>query len=217
MQQVYVFSGLGVDERVFTKINFGICLVTHIKWIEPPKNCSIEQYAQLLCKQITTPNPILLGLSFGGMLAIEVSKIIAAKKVIIISSIKTKYELPFWIRICGFLKLYHLSYFLPTKFLLNPNILVYKAFGIKTTEEKKLLQQIMADINPAFMRWALQIIPNWQNTFVPKNLVHIHGNNDGIFPIHKLNNAISISQAGHFMIRNKHKELNQILPALLNS
>lgn len=217
MLNVYVFSGLGVDERVFTKINFGGAIVTHIKWIKPPINTTIQQYAQLLTNQIKSPNPTLIGLSFGGMMAIEVSKIIQTKKVIIISSIKTKYELPTWIKVCAALKLKYLINLIPNSLLTKPNYFIYTAFGIKSDCEKKLLLQIMADIEHSFLRWAIHEIAIWQNTFIPNNLQHIHGNKDGIFPINKIDNAIIVKNAGHFMVRNKATELNEVLLPLLTN
>lgn len=217
MATIYVFSGLGVDKRVFANINFGNNIVVHINWVTPPKNCSIQQYAQLVSKQIDTQKPILIGLSFGGIMAIEVAKVIPISTIILISSVKTMYELPLWIRLSGFCKLYTLLHFIPNKLVTKPNALVYAAFGIKAKKEKELLQQIMADINPIFLRWAIKQIACWQNKETPKNFFHIHGTKDGIFPIYKISNTIAINNAGHFMIRNKLQAVNKVLKDLLPS
>ena len=98
MKTVYVFSGLGADERVFHKIDFSGYDVHFIKWITPQKNESIESYALRLTSQITKPLPVLIGLSFGGMMAVEVAKHIATEKIILISSAKSKNEIPFYFR-----------------------------------------------------------------------------------------------------------------------
>ena len=90
MKTVYVFSGLGADERVFHKIDFSSYDVHFIKWITPKKNESIESYALRLTLQITKPLPVLIGLSFGGMMAVEVAKHIATEKIVLISSAKSK-------------------------------------------------------------------------------------------------------------------------------
>lgn len=88
MNKIYVFSGLGVDKRVYDNIDFGTLDVEFIDWIEPLKNESLESYAFRISKKITEENPILIGLSFGGMLAAEISKIINVKKIILIASAK---------------------------------------------------------------------------------------------------------------------------------
>lgn len=215
MQEVYVFSGLGADERVFVNIKFGNHTITHINWITPPKEITLQEYAQLLSKKITSSNSILVGLSFGGIMAIEVSKIIQPSKLILISSVKTKYELPLWMRVSGFLRLYNLLHLIPNKILNKPNAVVYAAFGIKMEKEKKLLQQIMADIDPIFLRWAIKQVACWQNIKLAENVFHIHGERDGIFPIRKIKNVLPIENAGHFMIRNKQAAMNRALASLL--
>ncbi len=58
-------------------------------WIEPLKNESLKNYAQRISNKITSDNPTLIGLSFGGILAVEISKILKLQKVILISSAKT--------------------------------------------------------------------------------------------------------------------------------
>ena len=44
MNKIYVFSGLGVDKRVYDNIDFGTLDVEFIDWIEPLKNESLENY-----------------------------------------------------------------------------------------------------------------------------------------------------------------------------
>ena len=42
LQHIYLFSGLGADERVFQKLDFSNYEVTFVKWIEPIQNEPIE-------------------------------------------------------------------------------------------------------------------------------------------------------------------------------
>ena len=68
MRKVYVFSGLGADERVFKFLDWGIDnQPIFIKWIEPLKNEPLKDYVLRLSSQIESPNPILVGMSFGGI------------------------------------------------------------------------------------------------------------------------------------------------------
>ena len=138
MRKVYVFSGLGADERVFKFLDWGIHnQPIFIKWIEPLKNEPLKDYVLRLSSQIESPNPILVGMSFGGILAVELSKQIDTNKVILISSIKTKAELPFYYRILGFL---NVPKWFPLSFLLKGNQIIYNFFGIKNRTEKMLLK-----------------------------------------------------------------------------
>ncbi|WP_260129909.1 hypothetical protein [Elizabethkingia anophelis] len=74
MDKVYIFSGLGVDERVFDQINFEGLDVEFIDWIKPLKKESLSEYAKRISSELTADNPTLIGLSFGGILAVEISK-----------------------------------------------------------------------------------------------------------------------------------------------
>src|SRR5690554_4484413 len=105
MPKVYIFSGLGVDKRVFDKIDFASLDVEFIDWIEPLKNEPINEYAHRISQKITEKEVILIGLSFGGMMAVEVSKIVEVKKLILIASAKNRRELPKIYRVLGKLRL----------------------------------------------------------------------------------------------------------------
>lgn len=70
MENLYIFSGLGADKRVFNYLDFSKYNTTFIDWINPFENESIEDYAKRLTSQITSEKPILIGLSFGGIMAV---------------------------------------------------------------------------------------------------------------------------------------------------
>jgi predicted esterase YcpF (UPF0227 family) len=85
---IYILSGLGADKRIFNKIDFKNNQIHYINWLIPAQNETLESYIQKLIQQIEDPKPILVGLSFGGMMAIEISKYIETRKIILISSAK---------------------------------------------------------------------------------------------------------------------------------
>lgn len=105
MKTIYCISGLGADERAFSKLNVEAYQLKVIPWLQPLQKETIEAYAKRMMVAIDEENPILMGLSFGGMLCIEISKQIAVQKIIIISSIKSYTELPLWMKAAGRLKL----------------------------------------------------------------------------------------------------------------
>lgn len=206
--EVYIFSGLGADERVFQRLDFTGVSTTFIKWTSPSKNETIEQYATRLLDQIKTPRPILIGLSFGGLMAVEIAKQIDTEKVILISSAKTKSEIPFYYRIVGLLRLHKL---VPTGLLRRSNFFTNWFFGTSTRFDKDLLKKILTDTDPIFLKWAIDKIVNWRNQTHIKNIIHIHGTSDKILPSHFVNCDIEIVDGGHFMVLNKADELNELL------
>lgn len=213
MRQVYVFSGLGADERVFKFIDWEGFSPVYIKWIIPIKNESLQSYTIRLKSQITSENPILLGMSFGGILAIEMSKLINTKKIILISSVKSKYELPFYYKMLGFLSV---PLWFPLSYFIHGNKILYNFFGIKTRGEKILLNNILRDTPLSLLRFALQCAATWKNVVIPKNIIHIHGDKDLILPYRKIKSDITIKNGGHFLIVNKSKEVSKVLKSVLN-
>ena len=105
---IYLISGMGLDERLFFKMNINAPNIHHINWIEPLSKEDIEDYARRMMQQIKhRGNIILIGVSFGGMMAIELSKILRVEQVIIISSIKQKEELPSLLKISKYFPVYY--------------------------------------------------------------------------------------------------------------
>ncbi len=207
-QSIYIFSGLGADERAFQNLDFPGYTAFFIKWTIPDPKDSIENYATRLLDQINTKRPILIGLSFGGLMAIEVAKQIDTEKIILIASAKTKKEIPFYFRFAGRLRLHKT---LPTRLLKSSNFMTNWFFGARSMEDKKLLKQILSDTNPTFLKWGIDKIVRWANLALLQNIYHIHGTSDRIFPLRFINCDTTIKNGGHLMTLNKAKELNTIL------
>lgn len=211
---VYFISGLGADERVFQYLDLSKIEHKFILWSEPHPDETLPNYCKKLIKQIDNQqNIILIGLSFGGIIAQEISKIIACKKVIIISSIKLSKELSWQLKLTRRLQIHKV---VPAWFLTLSNKLTADYyFSTESKEESYLLHQIIKDTNPKFLVWAINQIMNWKNEEYPENLVHIHGTSDRIFPLKSIQNIIEIPNGGHFMIVNRKHQIQQLIFDLL--
>ena len=212
MQDVYILSGLGVDERVFKNIDFGKFNPIFIKWIQPTTHESIESYAIRLLEQITSKQPILIGLSFGGMMAVEIGKLIETDKIILLSSAKTRNEIPNYYKLPGNLNLHNL---LPSIVLKQNNIITNWFFGTKQKSEKELLTQILKNTDSKLLKWSIDKIVKWKNDFIPYNVVHIHGNKDKILPIIFVECDYVIENAGHFMTMTNADEISKLLQKII--
>ena len=211
-QKIYLISGLGADERVFKNLDFNGFEPHFIKWIEPFENENLPDYAKRLLPQITTEKPLIVGVSFGGMIAVEISKLIYYPKVIIVSSAQTKKDIPEIYRFLGSLKIH---YFIPSFILNSANFITYWLFGVTTFEDKKLLKAILEDTNIHFLKWALLAISTWKNETMNDDIIHIHGNNDKILPLKNIYSVdFKVVNGGHLMILNKAQEINSILKNL---
>jgi pimeloyl-ACP methyl ester carboxylesterase len=140
MREIYLLSGLGADKRVFDSVDFSGFNVNHVDWITPTDNESIESYAKRLLGQIKTNRPTLIGVSFGGIMTVEIAKQIETEKIILISSAKTKFDIPVYFRIVGQLRINKL---IPTTIFKSVNSLTYWFFGTETRKENELLKTII--------------------------------------------------------------------------
>ena len=212
MKHIYCISGFGADERVFSKLDFGEHFVHFNSWLNPLKKESIAAYAKRMSEKIQHENPILTGLSFGGIMSIEIAKIIKTQKVILISSVKSFHEIPLWMRLAGKSKL---NKFFPLEsFRIFEPIQNYN-LGIENSDELKLVREYRRSIGQQYTDWAIHQILHWKNEWQPENLAHIHGGKDHIFPIKNIKADYIIPDGGHFMIMNRAEKINGILKELL--
>lgn len=148
-------------------------------------------------------------------MAIEVAKPIETEKVILISSAKTREEIPFYYRAIGYTRLHRL---IPAKLLKSSNFLTNWFFGVETPEGKALLKSIITDTDPVFLKWAIEKILTWSHREpTPIQLQHLHGDQDRILPIRFVQNPILIKGGGHLMTLDKHEEINWSLDIVLKT
>jgi pimeloyl-ACP methyl ester carboxylesterase len=212
LKKVYFISGLGADKRIFSMLNLSFCEPVFIDWINPGKNESLESYAIRLRNQIPDASPVIVGISFGGMLATEMAKADSAIRAIILSSNKTKKEFPGYFRAGLYLPLYKWSPpGLAKLFTLHSSGLL----GGKTRDEKKLLHQIIRESDMGFIRWAISAILHWKNMTIPANITHIHGSADKLLPFRYVKADYRIEGGTHVMTLDKHQEISQLLEKLI--
>ncbi|APH43347.1 Uncharacterized protein A9P81_3911 [Leptospira interrogans serovar Copenhageni/Icterohaemorrhagiae] len=133
MKHLYLISGLGADERVFKNLDFGENDLKYNFWVDPRANEENFSYCKRLSKQISKSEEIILiGVSFGGIVAIELSKIISVKKIIIISSIKNKMEMP---KIYRFISALGIIKMVPAFVYKIYNPILSYLFGINSDED----------------------------------------------------------------------------------
>jgi pimeloyl-ACP methyl ester carboxylesterase len=214
VKTVYCICGLGSDERIFSKLNWGDKNVHYLHWLMPRSGEDIAAYAQRMSERITEKEAILVGVSFGGILCIEIAKLINVQKVILISSVKTHHEMPRWMKASGKLSLDaiiprgRLHALRPLK-LFSP---VENYFlGAVTEEEKKLAHEYRKNIDPHYLKWSIHQVLNWKNEWIPENLFHLHGSNDKIFPCTLVHPTHTVASAGHFLVFQHPKEVSVIL------
>src|SRR5215831_20744668 len=93
-KRIYCISGLGTDEKVFHNLEIDGYSLEYLPWITHNKNETLRDYSLRMAEQINDSQPVILGLSLGAMIGIEIARHKPVKKLIIISGVKTRRELP---------------------------------------------------------------------------------------------------------------------------
>lgn len=212
MKEIYLVSGLGADERVFEYLDLQPYKKTCLKWISAKEDETLEQYAARLCDQIKVDNPVLIGVSFGGMVAVEIGKLIKTERIILISSAKTKEDIPLHYRVMGAVNFNKL---MPLGRMKDLYGIIAWLFGVSNKKERALLEDILGSTDERFVHWAINHIINWGNTTLLPNAVLIHGTSDRL--LSSSTPDYSIKDGGHFMIVNRCQEVSAIIQGILAS
>lgn len=213
LKDIYFISGLGADERVFQLLKFEGYRPVHIRWLTPECGEPIADYAKRLAVQIQSATPILVGLSFGGIIAVEIAKQIEVEKVILVSSVKDKFEVPLYFRLFRWFPIHRI---IPYKSLLWAGYMIaYWLFSLESSDERTLLKAILLDTDAHFLKWALHKVVTWDNKTVPDPLHQIHGTTDRIFPIRFVQPDFVLERGGHFMIINRANQISALLEKIM--
>jgi len=184
-----------------------------LEWFLPSDNETIESYALRMTQKITHNNPVLIGVSFGGVLVQEMAKIIQTRKVIIISSVKSPREFPPRFKVAKVTKAYKL---VPTQLLADIEKLVKYAFGDNIVAKRiKLYEKYLSVRDKHYLDWSIETILYWNPKVFNQSIIHIHGDADEVFPIKHIKDCVIVKGGTHIMILNKFKWMNENIPKLI--
>lgn len=211
---VYFMPGMAANPSIFEYIKLPEeqFEMHFLEWMIPEKNETLEKYAERMVSKIEHQNPVLIGVSFGGILVQEMSKFLEVKRLIVISSIKSKEELPKGLKVLKITKAYKI---LPTQLIENIELLAKFVFGKAVTKRMELYKKYLSVRDKDYLDWAIEQIIFWEQETPNPEAVYIHGDKDVVFPNSCHGECIIVKGGTHIMIINKHKWFNEHLPALI--
>jgi pimeloyl-ACP methyl ester carboxylesterase len=209
----YFISGMGADRRIFRHIRLPAHFeAVYLDWIPFKEGEGLDEYAVRLSAKIDATRPfILVGLSLGGILAVEIARRSAPACTIIMGSVPVSSQLPLYFRAVRKL---HILDLLPPAFFKFAAI-VKRVFTRESREDKALIRQMIRDADPGFIRWAMLGVLGWRNEIAPEPLLHLHGSRDEVFPIWLTRPTHPIPGAGHLLIMTHAREVNELLAQTL--
>ena len=211
---VYFVPGMAANPSIFENIKlpedqFKIHL---LEWMLPEINESLKDYAFRWSKEVKHKNAVLIGVSFGGVVAQEMSEYLDLKRLIIISSVKCRSELPRRMRYASATGLFKL---LPTSVLNYVDHFEKVAFGDFLKKRAKLYRKYLSVRDTTYLDWAIKNMVCWDREQPENGIIHIHGDKDEVFPFKYIKGCIRVKGGTHIMIVNRFRWFNTYLPELI--
>ena len=213
IESVYLMPGMGANPRIFEFINLPEHFeVKFLSWIPPKKNESLDHYAKKMCERVIHKTPILIGVSFGGVLVQEMAKYIDCKKIIIISSVKSNEELPKHMKLAQLTNAHRL---LPTQWIKNIETFTLFVFGKGIQRRLENYQRYLSERDPEYLNWAIDRLVKWNRSIPHQNIIHIHGAQDSVFPVKNIKDPFIKIVGDHAIILTKSDWFNKNLPKII--
>jgi surfactin synthase thioesterase subunit len=215
-ETIFLFPGQGSDSALFQNLRFKRNYqVRNIHYPIPPKNCSMKQFAQMLIAQIDTSEPyIFIGVSMGGMLAVELSELMHPKQVIIVSSAKNRTELPFRYRFQKHIPLYKLF---PASFIKFGARCLQPIVEPDRKKYKKEFKRMLLSKDKTYMKRSIQLIVNWERKSNVMNIEHIHGTHDHTIPHRNIHAAVMVKNGSHMMMLTRAEVMTELIEKALST
>lgn len=215
---VYLMPGMAASPRIFEYIKLPEEYeLIKLSWIPPKNEESLSAYAKRMCSRVTRLDPILLGVSFGGVLVQEMSKHINCKKVIIVSSIKSNAESSLSMKLAKKTGVHKL---LPTQWIKSLESLTLFVFGPSIRPKVEAYQKYLSEREPYYLDWSIDQIVHWSQSEQDPEVIHIHGDKDAVFPIINIDTSqrfYRIPNGTHAMILTHYAWFNKNLPNIIEN
>jgi len=204
------FPGLGADSRLFfnQKKVFKNSIVP--PWLPPQRNETLSQYSRRWSKFLKLKKGcILVGVSFGGMVALEMAKWVKPKAVLLVGSCRTPVSVPLILRVMG-------SY--PGWPIIAKSLAKTFPFGrgwflgVEKRDQLDLLMDMFLKTPNSFLRWTVNAIRGWDG--VELNVAptyHIHGSRDRLIPCRNVKPDFVIEGGGHTIILTHPREIKEFI------
>ncbi|MFL2588312.1 MAG: alpha/beta hydrolase [Flavobacteriaceae bacterium] len=213
LKSIYLMPGMAANPRIFELINFPKNFqVISLSWVPPKKEESIQNYAKRMCERVKHPKPILIGVSMGGILVQEMAGFLDCEKVIIVSSVKSNKELPAHMKLAQITNAHKL---LPTQWINNIETLAIFVLGNGLKKRFELYDRYLSERDPYYLKWSIDVIVKWKRIEPKKNVIHIHGKSDTVFPIKNIISPYIEISGDHAIILTQYKWFNKNLPGII--
>jgi pimeloyl-ACP methyl ester carboxylesterase len=208
-QSLVLFAGMRPSEHVFADQQAAIPGLRVVPWIPPQRRESLGAYARRLAELLEDERPAFVGgISFGGIIALEVAALLPIRACFLISSVVSPCEMPPWMRAA--------RWCLPAggDWLLKGAGHIAKRWPrIRRSAATARISKFAGE-GGDWYRWASAAVLRWQpNPAIAALKIHrIHGQLDRTFPSRYVRCPAIVAGGGH-VLPVTHPELIAEFPA----
>lgn len=210
MLRICLLPGLGFDRRIFAHLQLPGYHLHFLDWLEPQGQEPLAEYATRMVAELPhaqTGTWCLIGHSFGGILAQEMAKSLPVRQIILISSIQSPDENPWFFRHLSATGLYRLVHQQTIRWSFP---LWARRHGFDTSASRALFRSMVQQYSNHYLRWAMRQLADWQGVEGQVPITRIHGELDKTFPYSFLRGADYLLRDGdHFMVWKQADIVNQ--------
>lgn len=212
---IYFVPGLAAGKEIFRNIVLPTerFEVHFLEWMIPEKEETIEHYAQRMALKVTEKDPVLVGVSFGGVMVQEMAAFLKLQHLIIISSVAARCQFPNRLKVAKMTKAYKL---LPTSLATSVSDFTSLAIGPRSKKRLRLYNEYLSVRDKEYLDWAIAQMVEWKREEIDPNVIQIHGDMDAVFPIKHILNARILEGGTHVMILNKGSKISKMLLNIMN-
>jgi pimeloyl-ACP methyl ester carboxylesterase len=212
-----LFSGLGLDAGLYAPQRELPARLEFPDWLRADENESLRDYGHRLAKTIDPTPPLYLGgVSFGGMVALEVAAAMypAPCGVFLIAACRSGRAVSPLVKLtCG------LAQHLPdaairTALLASP--LLLRMTGRADRRQRKLLLGLADRATPWLMRWGSRELLNWTAPPAVCPIYQIHGQDDLMIPLQNVRPDAIVPGGGHVINVTHAHAVNEFLAERMN-
>ncbi len=210
---IYLIPGQGSDGRLFQQLDVSGFETKILEFPIPGKKDDMAAYAKKMASQIdTTGRFSIIGVSLGGMVAVEMGKFLRPEEIILIASAKTKDELP---RYSRFFKKVPVHRILGGRFYKFWTFLLQPLCEPMDKNSQKTWRDMLRKKDPKFMKRAVRCIIEWDNNSYGDNVFHIHGTKDRTIRYKRVNADFTVQGGTHVMTMTSAAEISEVIKKVL--
>ncbi len=206
---IYLIPGMGADHRLYSRMKIDHGNVCVLEW-QPHRNAkNLQDYAHIMAEKIQTERNVIIGSSMGGMMAVELSRIVKPISTILLSAPTGRHQFPPLLKVVHQSRIHRI---LRPHQIMKASWLADTFMGFRNQEERELFYSMLKSNGPEFLHFSLRAVLGWMNTHPPEgDYIQILGSDDKLFTPKRIPGAIVLNGGGHFTAFEKADELSEII------